>query len=359
MAIDLSFDDHQLMLQQSAGEFFRRRYPSETVRAIEAGDLGYSPDDWREMARLGWVGITIPERYGGGGGRFLDLYPIYVEMGRHLASTPHLDTVAVAAEVLLAVGSDAQRESLLPRIADGGCIITPAILERDGAFAPDSIACTATRRGDDYVVDGTKVLVPFARSADLFLCPVRVDGDDVSLLLVDARADGISLEPIRNIAGHALSVVRFDGVVTAADNLVGEAGRGWASLQDAALTAAVLQTATIVGAAQAVLDMTNQYAKDREQFGHPIGQYQAVQYLVTDILIDMHRADLLARQAAFRIDVGKPFAREAADRGRVRQARRRAPAPAGARGARRRRVHRRTRSPALLEALQVLGEPPR
>jgi 3-oxocholest-4-en-26-oyl-CoA dehydrogenase beta subunit len=106
--------------------------------------------------------------------------------------------------------------------------------------------------------------------------------------------------------------VRFDGVSTPGRNLVGTQGAGWAPLADACLKAAVLQTATIVGAARAVLDMTNQYAKDRLQFGSPIGRYQAVQYLVTDILIDLHRADLLARQAAFRIDAGKPFAREAA-----------------------------------------------
>jgi alkylation response protein AidB-like acyl-CoA dehydrogenase len=107
-------------------------------------------------------------------------------------------------------------------------------------------------------------------------------------------------------------VVHFDGVSVPTDDLVGEEGRGWAPLSDAILKAAVLQTATIVGAARAVLDMTNQYAKDREQFGKPIGSYQAVQYLVTDILIDLHRADLLAKQAAFRIDAGKPFEREAA-----------------------------------------------
>jgi alkylation response protein AidB-like acyl-CoA dehydrogenase len=312
VAIDLSFDEHQLMLQQSAGDFFRRKYPSETVRALEASALGWSPDDWRELASLGWIGITLPEQYGGGGGRFLDLYPIYVEMGRHLVPTPHLDTVAVAAAVLLAAGTDAHRQQVLPRIATGDCIVIPAIIEADGAFAPDSIACNATRHGDDYVVNGIKLLVPFADSADLFLCPVRVDGGDVSLLLVDANTQGIARERLPNVAGHALSVVRFDDVTTPAANLVGAEGGGWEPLRAAVLQAGVLQTATIVGAAHAVLDMTNQYAKDRVQFGHPIGQYQAVQYLVTDILIDMHRADLLARQAAFRIDAGKSFAREAA-----------------------------------------------
>lgn len=313
MAIDFTLDDDQRLLEQSANEFFRRRYPSETVRAIEAGDVGYSPEHWREMAELGWLGITIPSRFGGGDGRFLDLFPLYEAMGRYLVPSPHLDSIGVAADVLLAVGSDAQQRTLLPRLASGDLVVIPAVVEADGELAPDSIAGIATRRGDELVVDATKLLVPFGGSADAFLVPARTgDGDGISLVLVDARADGVSYEPLPNIAGHALSVVRFVGATVPGDALVGVEGEGWAPLADAFLKGAVLQTATIIGAARAVLEMTNQYAKDRVQFGHPIGQYQAVQYLVTDILIDLHRADLLTRQAAFRIDAGKPFVREAA-----------------------------------------------
>jgi alkylation response protein AidB-like acyl-CoA dehydrogenase len=314
MAIDFTLDDDQRLLEQSATEFFRRRYPSGAVREIEAGDIGWSPEHWREMAELGWLGITIPSRYGGGDGRFLDLFPLYEAMGRFLVPSPHLDCIGVAADVLLAVGTEAHHDSLLPKLASAELVVVPAVVEADGQLAPDSITGTATRRGDDFIVDATKVLVPFAGSADVFLVPVRTgDGtDDISLLLVDAHTDGVSIEPLPNIAGHALSVVHFDGVSTSSDDLVGTEGEGWAPLADACLRGAVLQTATIVGAARAVLDMTNQYAKDRVQFGSPIGQYQAVQYLVSDILIDLHRADLLARQAAYRIDAGKPYTREAA-----------------------------------------------
>ena len=311
MAIDFTFDDDQLLLEQSANEFFRRRYPSEFVRTLEAGDVGWSPEHWREMADLGWLGITIPSRFGGGDGRFLDLFPLYEATGRYLVPSPLLD-IGVAADVLLSVGSEAQQASLLPQLASGDLLVVPAVVEADGELAPDSIAGTATRRGDDFVVDATKVLVPFADAADLYLVPVRTGDAGISLVLVDAHADGVSCEALPNIAGYPLSAVRFDSVTTSADNLVGTEGDGWAPLADACLKGAVLQTATIIGAARAVLDMTNQYAKDRVQFGNPIGQYQAVQYLVTDILIDLHRADLLARQAALRIDAGKPHAREAA-----------------------------------------------
>src|SRR5438270_5127451 len=132
MAIDVSLDDHQHLLQRSANEYFRRRYPTDVVREIEQGELGFIPDAWHEMAELGWLGISFPEVYGGGGGRFLDLYPIYEEMGRFLVPSPHLDTVVVAGDVVLVAGTDAQRQTLLPAIANGTSIVSPAMLEGDG-----------------------------------------------------------------------------------------------------------------------------------------------------------------------------------------------------------------------------------
>jgi alkylation response protein AidB-like acyl-CoA dehydrogenase len=316
MGIDLTLDRDQLLLQRTASELFAQRYPATVVREIEEGGVGYSPEGWREMADPGWLGITIPEVHGGSGGHFLDLYPIYEEMGRFLVPSPHLDTVAITSDVILRAGSDAQRRSVLPAIANGTCIVSVAILEHDGSFGPDAIACSARRRGNDFVVNGTKLLVAHATSADSLLCAVRTGGDTgadgVSLLLVDADADGIIYDPIPNIAGNALYAVSFADVAIPATSLVGELHGGWAPLSQATMKAAVLQTATVVGSARTVLDMTNQYAKDREQFGNPIGRYQAVQYLVSDILIDTHRADLLATQAAFRIDAGLPYEREAA-----------------------------------------------
>jgi alkylation response protein AidB-like acyl-CoA dehydrogenase len=262
------------------------------------------------------LGITYPESYGGSGGGFLDWYPLYEEMGRFLVPSPHLDTVVVTGETVLAAGSATQKEQLLPAIARGDLIVSLAILEPDGSFGPGGITCSAAREGDNYRISGTKLLVAYAPSAQSFLCVARTGGlrraDGISLFLIDAQAEGVSATPLRNMAGNPLYAVTFDGVLTPKDTLVGELGRGWSPLSTAMTKAAVLQTATIVGAASSVLEMTNQYAKDRSQFGNPIGTYQAVQYMVTDILIDLHRTDLLAKQAAFRIDAGKPYDREAA-----------------------------------------------
>ena len=316
MPIDLSLDQDQQALQRSARDFFERRCPTTLVRAVEAGDLGYVPAMWQEMADLGWLGITVPENYGGTGGTFLDAYALYEELGRSLVPSPHLDTVAVAAETVLAVGTEAQRQELLPAIASGTCIVSLAVVEPSGSFGPKGIALAATASGDDWVLSGTKLLVAHAPVADRFLVAARTSGagtsEGITLFLVDADAAGLSWAPLPNIAGDALHALTLDDVAVPGSSVVGEVDGGWAPLSRTMTTAAVLQTSSIVGAARVVLDMTNRYAQDREQFGGPIGRYQAVQYMVTDVLIDMHRTDLLGRQAAYRIDAGKPFGREAA-----------------------------------------------
>jgi alkylation response protein AidB-like acyl-CoA dehydrogenase len=312
MSIDLALDDHQQLLQRSANEFFAKRSPVEQAREIEDGVLGYSPELWREMADLGWLAIAYPDAYGGTGGSLLDLYPIYEEMGRFLVTSPHLDTVVVAGETILAAGTDEQRQRILPAIGRGDAVVGLALTEADGSLGPRSVALTAEPRGNDFELFGTKLLVGFAPSADSFLLTARTSADGVSLFLVDAGTEGITWTRMPNIAGQALYAVAFDGVIVPSDAVVGDVGGGWAALSPAITKGALLQTVTIVGAAYAVLEMTNQYAKDREQFGKPIGAYQAVQYMVSDILIDLHRAELLAKQAVFRVATGRPAAREAA-----------------------------------------------
>jgi len=315
VAIDLSFNDSQRLLQTSAHEYFRRRCPTSVIREIEAGELGYEPEMWREMADLGWLGINLPEAYGGAGGGFLDVYPLYEEMGRCLVPSPHLDSVIVSGETILRAGSEDQKQRMLPGIAAGSLIVSPAIFEPGGSFGPGGVTMLATRHGGEFVLEGTKLLVGFASSADSFLCAARTgdtfSSDGISLFLVDGGTKGLSWTRLRNVAGAALYVVEMASVRVPVENLVGEVDRGWTPLSEATTRAAVLQTASIVGAAHSVLEMTNQYAKDREQFGNPIGRYQAIQYMVSNILIDLHRADLLAKQAAYLIDADKPFAREA------------------------------------------------
>jgi alkylation response protein AidB-like acyl-CoA dehydrogenase len=242
--------------------------------------------------------------------------PIFEEIGRYLVPGPHLDTIGVAAPTILDIGSDAQKREYLPAIAQGDCIVSLAVLEADGGFGPGSVTLDAHPAGDGYELRGTKVLVGWVPSADRLLVSARTSpgtgADGITLFLVDPKAAGVGSSRMQNIAGFPLYAVTFDGVSVAAADVLGRPGGGWRALADNTTKAAVLQASTIIGAARAVLEMTNQYAKDRVQFDIPIGKNQAVQYMVSDILIDLYRADLLARQAAYRIHAGAPYLREAA-----------------------------------------------
>ncbi len=313
--IDLEFAEQQLLLQQTARQFFAVQCPIARVRSLEESDAGYAPDLWKSMAGLHWVGLRYPEKLGGAAGGILDQYVLYVELGRSLVPTPHLASSVIAGETLLGAASEAQKQRLIPEMSSGDLIVAPALTEPDGAYGARAIQLAATAdAGGGYRLDGVKVLVPYAHVAGQLLVAARTGSgpDGVTLFLVEPGAAGVGIEKLDNIAGHPLFAVTFDGVAVGNGAIVGPVGGGWAALAPALDRASVLQCAEIVGAGEAVLDIAVDYAKEREQFGQPIGRFQAVQNLCTDIAIDLHLTSLLARQAAWRLDAGLAHAREVA-----------------------------------------------
>ncbi|MGE4649484.1 MAG: acyl-CoA dehydrogenase family protein [Myxococcota bacterium] len=304
--IDLEFDEQQVLLQESARTFFASECPLARVRELELSDLGYSPELWQKMAALDWAGLSLPKAQGGAGGSLLDLYVLYLELGRALVPSPHLGSSVIAGETLARAGS-AEQQRRLAQIASGDLIVSPALMEAEGDYGPDAVQLTAApTSAGGYRLDGTKLLVPFAHVAGQLLVLARTAPDATTLFLVEADEKGVELEGLDNTAGYPLFAVRFDAVEVSADAVVGAEGTGWETLKPALDRASVLQCAEIVGAGEAVLEMAVDYSKEREQFGQAIGKFQAVQYLCSDIAIDLHLSSLLARQAAWRVDEGLP-----------------------------------------------------
>ena len=204
MSIDLNFNEQQQLIQNTAREFFQKHCPIDVVRRAEKADEEYPADLWRGMADLGWLGITFPEAYGGLGCSFLDLYALYGELGRSLAPVPHLECVALAGTLVAELGSETQKAEWLPRIAAGEAILTPALMEPDGLYGPDGVTLSARRDGDNFLLNGVKLLVAYAKSADRLVCAARIGTGDgaagVSLFLVDPKAPGVSLEKTTNMA---------------------------------------------------------------------------------------------------------------------------------------------------------------
>jgi alkylation response protein AidB-like acyl-CoA dehydrogenase len=312
MPIDLT--QEQQMLKSSAREALARECPATLVREMEKDARGYPLPLWRKMAELGWLGVTLPARYGGAGGAFADMAVVLEEMGRVLVPGPYIQTVAMCGHAIAAHGSEAQRQKYLPAIAKGESTFALALLEANAKFTPDAVTLEASRSGHTYFLRGTKVFVPYAVSADHLLVAARTHAsagpaEGVSLFIVDRKSSGLAFTPLATIGSDSQCQVAFDGV--AASELLGSLHGGWTIVQEILLHGAVARCAEMVGGGQRVLEMAVEYAKIRVQFGRAIGSFQAVQHHCANMALDLEAARLAAWEAAQKISRGEPFAAEA------------------------------------------------
>lgn len=307
--MDVELEEREADLARVARDLFQQRCPLDTVRELESSNRGYDPQLWQQMASLDWLGLSYPERVGGSGAGASALLPVYIEMGRALVPSPHLSSAVICGHTLVAEDT---RHDLLASMISGQTILAPAISEEGGEFGPDAITLPATSSGAGYRLRGTKVLVPYAHVAQRLLVAARA-AEGITLFLVDSSA--AELERLPNIAGYPLFAATFDDVEVGPDTVVGRVGRGYDLLGPALSRGSVLRSAEIAGAGEALLDISVTYAKQREQFGRAVGQFQAVQYLCSDMAIAGHVTSLLARQAAWALDQGRPAQHEVAAAG--------------------------------------------
>ena len=320
--MDFSLNEEQEMLKTMARDFLEKECPESFVREIEKGDQGYSPELWRKIADLGWLGLVYPEKYGGTGGSILDLAVLYEEMGRTMFPSPHLSTVALCGLAILAAGSEEQKADLLPKIVNGDLILALALTEPESswdgkAWDADGVTVHATPDGGDYIINGTKLFVHDAHIADYLLCVTRTsDGampeDGITLFLVDAKNPGISYTLLKTTAGDKQSGVAFDKVKVPRKNIVGELNEGWSSLTKVLQQGAVLLCAEMVGAGQRVLELAVDHAKTRIQFEQPIGINQYVQEHCVYLLSDVEGSRWATYQAAWKLSENLPCDMEVA-----------------------------------------------
>jgi len=314
--MDFSLSEEQEMLKTAAHDFLENECPESLVREVEKGDEGYSPELWKKIADLGWLGLVYPEQYGGGGMSFLDLAVLYEEMGRAMFPSPHLSTVVLCGQTILDAGSEEQKADLLPKIANGELIMALALTEPESswdgkAWDAEGVTVSATADGDDYVINGTKLFVHDAHIADSLLVVARTkDGakpeDGITLFLVDAKSPGISDTLLDTTAGDKQSEVVFDKVRVSKKNIVGELDGGWTPLAKVLQMGAVLVCAEMVGAGQRLLELTVDYAKTRIQFDMPIGINQYIQDHCVNLLSEIEGARWVTYQAAWKISDGLP-----------------------------------------------------
>jgi len=308
--MDVKLTEEQVQLRDSARKFMEEECSAEFVREMEKSELGYSEEMWRQMAEMGWLGVSLPEDCGGLELGTLELVILAKELGRNICPSPFLSTVVIAGEAIARAGSPEQRQRYVPRIIDGAHIIAFAYQEHTRKFEPGVIKLQAREEGDHYVLDGVKMFVEFAAAADLLLVVARTSGEPPSnggltLFLVDANSDGISCKRTPTRARDHHYELAFDGVQVPRDRVLGRVGDAWSALEGVIEKAAVVFSAFTGGVSEKMHESATQYALDRVQFGRPIGQMQVIQSYLASLIIDIYGSDTLTLFTAFNMDKGR------------------------------------------------------
>lgn len=314
--MDVLLSEEEAMLKNGAREFLDAECPPSLVRAMESDPLGYAPELWKKMAELGWLGLALPEQYGGQGLPLTYLGILFEEAGRAIAPVP-LHSTLVPALTIAAAGTEQQRQEILPSVIRGDLILTWALTEQDPRFVPESIHAEAVADGDAFVITGTKRFVENFEAAGrcLVVCrtaPAAEAGAGLSLFLVDTRAAGIAATPLVTIARDKQSTVTFERVRVPKANLVGELNQGWPVAQQMVERATVLLCTQMLGASRKQAEMAIDYAKDRVAFGRPIGAFQSIAHACADMIIWIDGGGLLTYEALWRMDRGLPAGIEVA-----------------------------------------------
>ncbi len=288
--MDFGFSEEQELLRRTAREFLEKECPVTYARQMMEDERGYSPDKWQQMAELGWLGLIFPEQYGGAGLDMVDLTVVLEEMGRVVLPGPFFPTVLLGGMAVLLGGNDAQKRRLIPEICRGSHKATLAWLEESGTWEPSGIGLVARRDQNTYVLEGTKLFVHDAHNADWMVVATRTAPgkaeEGISLFVVESTLPGIRTRVMKTMdQTRKLCEVTFDNVRVSADCLVGPEHAGWSLLERVADRAKVGLCAEMCGGMEKVLEMSVAYAKVREQFGRPIGSFQAIQHKCANMLV--------------------------------------------------------------------------
>jgi 3-oxocholest-4-en-26-oyl-CoA dehydrogenase beta subunit len=307
--MDFSLSQDEKLIRDSAREFLEKECPTDLVREMEENDKGYPPSLWNKMAELGWLGLIFPEKYGGSEGTFLELTLLLEAMGRYMAPVPFLPTVILGGLSVLDAGTEEQKMEFLPRIAAGELILTLALTETDLDYGAIDINARAVRKGEFFLINGTKLFVPYANVADYVICAARTDDKDgkekrLTLFLVQGKSHGLSCTALKTVARDNQREVEFTGVEIPEKNVLGKVGEGRRTIEKVLECAAIAQCALMVGGAERAFEMAVDYSKKRIQFGHHIGSFQAMQHRIANSMVDLDGARFATYKAVWKLDRG-------------------------------------------------------
>jgi alkylation response protein AidB-like acyl-CoA dehydrogenase len=308
--MNVLFDETEEMLQRTARAMLEIESPVSLARDAEVDELGYSVELWAKMAELGWLGLALPEEYGGQALGLTYLGIIAAELGRAVAPVPFHSTM-MAALTIAAEGTTEQRSAALPEVARGASVLTWAFTEEDPRLVPEAIKLEARQDGDGFVLNGVKRFVEYANTAQSCLVACRTlpgsrGREGISLLLVDLKAAGLTSSKYNTIAKENIGELAFQDVRVPAANLIGPLDGGWSAIERMLDRGTALLCAQMAGASRRSMEFAVDYAKHRSAFGRPIGAFQTIAHTCADMLIWVEGAELLSYEALWRLENGLP-----------------------------------------------------
>jgi len=303
-APSLLLNDEQKMLSKTAHEFIRERAPAARIRSFRDSrdEVGFSRELWNEMAELGWLGLQIPEDYDGLGLGFFDLCVVLEQSGRELMPEPFVSTLLLGTQTLLLGGTEAQKKALLPGIAAGEMLLTVGHEEASSRDDSSKRATVARKSAEGFELSGEKIQVLDGHLADRIIVSATTSDGGCTLFLVDPADAGVTTKRQFRIDGLNAAIVKLDGVAVHRDDIVGELGGGATLLQAVFDRAAVGLSAQMLGASEQAFADTIEYIKEREQFGVPIGSFQALQHRAVSVYTEIALTRSVVLAAARTID---------------------------------------------------------
>lgn len=309
MRLDLSLSAFDEMLMKAGQDFLKRETPKLVIQDLLDTDIGCTDTIWEKAAEMGWLGIIIPEKYGGMESNMVSAGVLFEALGTGPLPGPHFSSAILGSLIVMEAGSEDQKKAILPELADGKMALCLALTEADYGWNPDVIQATAQEKDGAYILNGLKLHVLDAAAASHLIVAARTgpgnDDKGISAFLVDSKAKGVSIRRLSGFLYGRAFEVKLDSVSVPASDMLGEKDAGWAPLQQAIIKSTPVLCAYKVGGCKAALDMALDYSRGRVQFGRPIGRFQRVQDMMIDMLCHSDGARWTTYEALWKIDTDR------------------------------------------------------
>lgn len=304
--MNFELTDEQQLVSDSVERFVQDKYDLESRIAIQNEKPGFSADHWKVMSELGWLGLPFSESDGGFGGDQVDTMILMEQFGKGLVLEPYLASVVLGAGVLKRAGGDEQKKAWLEGVIDGSKQLALAYAEPESGYDVHHVALMGSPDGDGYTLTGTKCMVAHGQTADGFVVSFRtgggsVDRSGISLALIPADREGLEVNGFPTVDGLRSSELTFKRVKVAPDDLLGEVGEGFDALNAAINDGILAVAAEAVGAMEVLYKDTVAYTQEREQFGHPLADFQVLQHRMVEMFMEYEQCKSLLYRATMEV----------------------------------------------------------